>query len=64
MPAFKSPREAPPKRQGGRDEPYAYWLMKGHAGWDVINQGINAQRSDQIAARFEEDVIEEARESW
>ena len=36
---------------------YAYWLTKAHPEWEVINQGINAQRSDQIHARFEEDVI-------
>jgi lysophospholipase L1-like esterase len=56
-PAFKSPREAPPKGSGDETSQYAYWLMKAHPGWEVINQGINAQRSDQIAARFEEDVI-------
>ena len=56
-PAFKSPREAPPNGQGDETSQYAYWLMKAHPEWDVINQGINAQRSDVIAARFEEDVI-------
>jgi lysophospholipase L1-like esterase len=56
-PAFKSPREAPPKGRGDEASQYAYWLMKAHPDWEVINQGINAQRSDQIAARFEEDVI-------
>jgi lysophospholipase L1-like esterase len=56
-PAFKSPREAPPNGRGDDTSQYAYWLMKAHPGWEVVNQGINAQRSDQIAARFEEDVI-------
>ena len=56
-PAFKSPREAPPKGSGDETSQYAYWLMKSHPDWEVINQGINAQRSDQIAARFEDDVI-------
>lgn len=56
-PAFKSPREAPPEGSGDQTSQYAYWLMKARPDWDVINQGINAQRSDQIAARFEEDVI-------
>jgi lysophospholipase L1-like esterase len=56
-PAFKSPREAPPDGQGDETSQYAYWLMKAHPEWDVINQGINAQRSDVIAARFDEDVI-------
>jgi lysophospholipase L1-like esterase len=56
-PAFKSPREVPPKGSGDETSQYAYWLMKAHPEWEVINQGINAQRSDVIAARFEEDVI-------
>jgi len=56
-PAFKSPREAPPKGSGDETSQYAHWLMKAHPGWEVINQGINAQRSDAIAARFEEDVV-------
>jgi lysophospholipase L1-like esterase len=56
-PAFKSPREAPPRGSGDETSQYAYWLMKAHPDWDVVNQGINAQRSDVIAARFDEDVI-------
>jgi lysophospholipase L1-like esterase len=56
-PAFKSPREAPPKGSGDETSQYAYWLMKAHPDWDVINQGVNAQRSDVIAARFDDDVI-------
>jgi lysophospholipase L1-like esterase len=56
-PAFKSPREAPPKGQGDETSQYAHWLMKAHPEWEVVNQGVNAQRSDVIAARFEEDVI-------
>jgi lysophospholipase L1-like esterase len=56
-PAFKSPREAPPSGQGDETSQYAYWLMKAHPDWDVVNQGVNAQRSDTIAARFEQDVI-------
>jgi lysophospholipase L1-like esterase len=56
-PAFKSPREAPPKGSGDETSQYAYWLMRAHPDWDVVNQGVNAQRSDQIAARFEADVI-------
>src|SRR4051812_50228606 len=56
-PAFKSPREAPPRGSGDETSQYAYWLVKAHPEWDVINQGINAQRSDVIAERFETDVI-------
>jgi len=56
-PAFKSPREAPPDGKGDETSQYAYWLMKAHPDWEVVNQGINAQRSDVIAGRFDEDVI-------
>ena len=56
-PAFKSPREAPPKGSGDETSQYAYWLMKAHPEWEVVNQGVNAQRSDVIAARFEQDVL-------
>jgi lysophospholipase L1-like esterase len=56
-PAFNSPRESPPDGKGDPTSQYAYWLMKAHPDWDVINQGVNAQRSDVIAARFDEDVI-------
>jgi lysophospholipase L1-like esterase len=56
-PAYKSPREAPPTGSGDVTSQYAYWLMKAHPDWEVVNQGVNAQRSDAIAARFDEDVI-------
>jgi lysophospholipase L1-like esterase len=56
-PGFKSPREAPPNGIGDQASQYAYWLTKAHADWEIINQGINAQRSDVIHARFEEDVL-------
>jgi lysophospholipase L1-like esterase len=56
-PAFKSPREAPPNGAGDQTSQYAYWLMKSHPEWEVVNQGVNAQRSDTIAARFAADVV-------
>lgn len=56
-PAFESPRESPPKGRGDETSQYAYWLMKAHPDWQVVNQGINGQRSDQIRARFETDVV-------
>jgi lysophospholipase L1-like esterase len=56
-PAFKSPREAPPNGSGDATSQYAYGLMQAHPDWEVLNQGVNAQRSDVIAARFDEDVI-------
>ena len=34
--------------------------MKVHPEWVVLNRGINGQRSDEIHARFERDVIQNA----
>lgn len=56
-PAFLSPREAPPNGRGDETSQYAHWLMKAHPDWTVVNQGINGQRSDEIRARFDEDVL-------
>jgi lysophospholipase L1-like esterase len=56
-PAFKSPIEAPPDGQGDETSQYAYWLMKAHPEWTVINRGVNGERSDQVRARFERDVV-------
>jgi len=56
-PGFLSPREAPPEGRGDVTSQYAYWLMQAHPDWTVINQGINGQRSDEIRARFDDDVI-------
>jgi lysophospholipase L1-like esterase len=57
-PGFLSPLEAPPDGRGDRTSQYAYWLMKAHPDWDVLNRGINGERSDQVRARFERDVLE------
>lgn len=56
-PAHQSPREYPPDGRGDVTSQYAYWLMKARPEWKVINQGINGQRSDEIRARFETDVV-------
>jgi len=57
-PGWKSPIEAPPGGRGDETSQYAYWLMKAHPQWEVINHGVNRERSDQVRARFERDVIE------
>lgn len=59
-PGFLSPREAPPDGRGDVTSQYAYWLMQAHPDWNVINQGVNGQRSDEIRARFEDDVVRHA----
>ncbi len=56
-PGFLSPLEAPPGGKGDVTSQYAHWLMKSEPNWDVINCGVNGERSDQIAARVVRDVI-------
>jgi lysophospholipase L1-like esterase len=56
-PYFSSPKESPPKGYGNPEAPYPYWAGKDLPGWKVLNRGINGQRSDEIRARFKEDVI-------
>lgn len=57
-PAFKSPIEAPPNGSGDVESQYAYWLMRTHAQWRVLNRGVNGERSDQIRARFARDALD------
>ena len=56
-PAFKSPIEAPPTGAGNVESQYAYWLMQTHKDWQVLNRGVNGERTDQIRARFARDVV-------
>jgi acyl-CoA thioesterase I len=56
-PGFLSPLESPPAGTGDPESQYAYWLMNAHPEWDVLNRGVNGERSDQIRARFDRDVL-------
>jgi lysophospholipase L1-like esterase len=56
-PLFKSPVEAPPDGVGEERSQFAYWLRQAHPGWQVLNCGVNGERTDQIAQRFERDVL-------
>lgn len=58
-PGFRSPLEAPPDGEGDEKSQYAYWMRKEHPNWEVFNRGINGERSDQILARFQRDVVSE-----
>lgn len=58
-PGFLSPLEAPPVGRGDPQSQYAYWLMTREPRWRVLNRGVNGERSDQIAARFDRDVLRE-----
>ena len=58
-PGFKSPLESPPNGAGNIESQYAYWLTQKHEDWQVLNCGVNGERSDQIRARFDRDVLGE-----
>jgi lysophospholipase L1-like esterase len=62
-PGFLSPLEAPPDGSGNIESQYAYWMMKWHPNWTVLNRGINGQRADEILARFDRDVVH-AKPDW
>lgn len=58
-PRFYSPIESPPNGVGDPESQYCYWMMKAHPRWVVMNKGVNGQRSDEILARFEKEVVAE-----
>ena len=58
-PGWLSPLEAPPAGRGDEPSHSGSWLMRAHPEWEVLNRGVNGERTDQIAARFERDVIDE-----
>jgi lysophospholipase L1-like esterase len=57
-PGYKSPIEAPPNGSGNVESQYSYWLMRARPDWQVLNRGVNGERSDQIRARFERDAAQ------
>jgi lysophospholipase L1-like esterase len=56
-PGFQSPLEAPPLGRGDETSQYAWWLMTARPAWEVLNRGVNGERSDEIRARFNRDVL-------
>jgi lysophospholipase L1-like esterase len=56
-PLFKSPVESPPAGEGDERSQFAYWLRRARPHWTVLNRGVDGERTDQIAARFDEDVL-------
>jgi len=56
-PLFKSPIEAPPDGEGDPRSQFTYWLAQTHPTWRLLNCGVNGERSDEIAARFDRDVL-------
>ena len=57
-PGFKSPVEAPPNGAGNVQSQFAYWLMRAHADWLVLNRGVNRERTAQIRVRLAHDIRE------
>jgi len=57
-PGWKSRVEAPPSGSGDETSQYAYWLMHARREWNVLNHGVNGERSDQVRGRFERDVVD------
>jgi len=58
-PLYLSPLESPPDGRGDVRSQFAWWLMRMRPDWRVLNRGVNGERSDQIAARFDRDVLTE-----
>ena len=59
-PGWRSPLESPPAGSGDAQSQYSYWLMQAHPDWEVVNCGVNGERSDEIAGRFARDVLNAA----
>jgi lysophospholipase L1-like esterase len=57
-PGYRSALEAPPNGSGNVESQYAYWLMRSHRDWQVLNRGVNGERSDQIRERVRRDVVD------
>src|SRR5256885_12376993 len=47
-PGFRSPLEAPPDGAGNAESQYGYWLGQTHPDWQILNCGVNGERSDEI----------------
>jgi acyl-CoA thioesterase-1 len=50
-------KDAAPNGSGDATAPFAYQMTATHPGWTVLNRGVNGERSDQVAARFDRDVL-------
>jgi lysophospholipase L1-like esterase len=59
-PGFRSPVEAPPDGEGDPASQFSWWLMQSEPAWTVLNRGVDGERTDQIAARFDRDVLAHA----
>jgi len=56
-PGFRSPIEAPPNGEGDPESQYAFWMMRSHPQWTVLNRGVNGETAEEIRARLPRDVL-------
>ena len=56
-PGFRSPIEAPPNGEGNPESQYAFWMMRAHPEWTVLNRGVNGETAEEIRARLPRDVL-------
>jgi len=57
-PGFRSPLESPPHGAGDPRSQYAFWMMRLHPEWKVLNRGVDGQTAAEIRGRFKRDVVE------
>jgi len=57
-PGFRSPLDAPPDGNGNPESQYAFWMMRSHSEWTVLNRGINGETAEEIRARLTRDVLQ------
>ena len=56
-PGFRSPLEAPPNGDGNPESQYAFWMMRSHPEWTVLNRGVNGETAEGVRVRLPRDVL-------
>ena len=56
-PGFRSPLEAPPNGEGNPESQYAFWMMRSHPEWTVLNRGVNGETAEEVRVRLPRDVL-------
>lgn len=56
-PGFLSPVEAPPDGAGEVRSQFTWWMTQAEPHWRALNRGVNRERTEAIAARFDRDVL-------